>query len=525
MIKHKKLPKYGFGATLQAVSPFLNAIPGVGQIASLGASLIGGVIESEEQKKEAIKNQIKTPTSISTNPYMGQYKMGGEVNGFKQYSAPSHENGGQPINSEGQVDMTNPSAEIEGTENKYKYSNIDNKTYIFSDKNRTSELVRSIMSKYKNKNVDTDSTVKNAMELQIKAVEKLNDKINEIQEVPQEQAEMSGGGGLNVLTLRKEQKKQKQLPYGGDPTEGVPSGVPYQLGLNNPAYQGQPMLLPPSPFKLRIQNQLPTIPSYNTNQPSLNNLDIPQGNNTSNSSSGVNNGLFSNIKMPNMSYGKLADGLKTGLALFDTIKAATAKPDKVDARLADYTKSDAAMYNQNVDLTQAQQNAQAASNVGVNQINDGTTSQSTRMARLQGLNANLQNTYGNLSLQGQQMKNAINQSLGQYEGAKAQDNSNRQTNADDKFAQNTAASRMLTDTARQTLASLGQDYQNKDNRDKQIEHVTQMAKLKGAEGFALLKSMVTNFQMDASKEWNDYVSNPSDANLEKLRTQMKITVK
>jgi FlaG/FlaF family flagellin (archaellin) len=227
----------------------------------------------------------------------------------------------------------------------------------------------------------------------------------------------------------------------------------------------------------------------------------------------------------NVSNGNVADLLKGGLALYDVAKAANAKPEEVDPRLADYNKADNMLYSQNVDLTAANNQSQAAANQGVSQINDASMSNSVRMSRLQGVNANFQENAGKLSLQAQGMKNAINQNLGQYEGNKAVDNANRLTASDEKFAMNKAATRSAAESAKQTLGSLAQDFVAKQNQKDAWNQAIQSAKFKGAEGMSLLKATVNNFQMDASKEWSDYVSNPNDINLEKLTQAMKIKFK
>jgi hypothetical protein len=229
--------------------------------------------------------------------------------------------------------------------------------------------------------------------------------------------------------------------------------------------------------------------------------------------------------MPKFNYGKIADTLKLGLAGFDTIKAMTAEPDKVDPRLTDYSKADTNMYNQNIDVSQAMVNANQASNVNVDQINNASTSNSSRMARLQGVNANLQNTSANLALQAQQMKNNINQGLGQYEANKAMDNSSKLINADDKFAQNTASARMMTDTARQSLASLGQDYQSKQNASDQLDHAVKMAQFKTADGMAALSQMTTSFGLEGLPEYQAWVKNPTDENLSKYQAAAKLKFK
>ena len=122
----------------------------------------------------------------TSNPVIENiFKYGGKkygMGGFKQYNAPTHEQGGQMIDERGNPNP-NGNSEIEGTENMYTYSNIPKKhSYIFSDKNGTSDIVKAIINKKRKMNPDLDEPTKNLMELEIQNVENLNESINGLRE-------------------------------------------------------------------------------------------------------------------------------------------------------------------------------------------------------------------------------------------------------------------------------------------------------------------------------------------------------
>ena len=508
----KKIPKYSTGGVLKGLAPFASFIPSVGPILSSALGVVGNLIESDEANKVP---QTPIKVQYTKNPY-ATMRDGGQPNGFKQYAAPSHENGGQPIDESGNVNFNKPSAEIETIENKYTYSALPNKegkTYVFSEQNGTSQAMADIIKKYKNKSVDKDFLTRTAMELEVNKLEKVNDLIKK-QTQQQEQTQMAGGGGLNVSTRRHEQYHQdltnhfdkvlaasqenlEQLPDGGDPEINL--GVDMGYNKSIPYLQQKPLTQIPITRNLPTPNVNITNPQTTTNQ--------------------------NNFALPRFNPGVASDLLTAGLTAFDVLRAGNAKADAVDPRLVDYNKADEKMYSVNTDMTEIKNQALGANNQAVENVNEGTTSQAQRQARLSGVYSNFGNTLANIALQEQQQKNNFSVQQGQYEANKAQDKSNRLATADEKFAMNQAATRQLTDVARQTVNSFAKDWAAKDYARQQTAHVFEQAKLKTADSFAILNKMVSDFKLDGAAEWQKYLSNPSDENLKALENVVKIKMK
>jgi len=484
------------------------------------------------------------------------FEEGGSLsNNFKQYDSPSHENGGQPINEQGNVDYKNPSAEIEGTENKYKFTtlpDLSNLNYVFSDKNGTSKDANDIMKKFNNKNVDLDNPTKTAMELKLKKLMNVNEIINKLkgtnepETLNNPQEEMSGGGGLNVITMNKEKDFQKELLKAEFGLNLNNTDNPIELGLNKgyEVPQFDPIsqirntqttpLLPRNQYSGDITQTLPNNQYTSQNLKTLPNVPFSPVSNL------ITQGLpdlpnfidtpatankTQTAKSLNINPGKVADVMKGGLAIYDTIKALTVKPDKVNPRLSDYGKADQRFNSMGVDMTQAYNQINSSKNAGADVINNNTTSDAVRMARLSGLNADTQNALGNTAMQEQQLRNQILGQQGQYEASKAQDISNRLVSADDKFAQNQAATRGLGDVARQTLSSYAGDFAKKQFAKDATSDVYNQALLKTTAGFNMLNSMVSDFKLDGMQEWKDYLTKRDDASLTKVLDAIKLKVK
>ena len=526
----KKLKKYSNGgAILQSVAPLANLIPGVGQIISPLLSVAGGLMSQD------VKPPVQTvKTSYTNNPY--QMRQGGTVSGFKQYDTESHENGGQPINAEGNVDFKNPTAEIESTETNYKYSKLPNKygkTYVFSDKNGTSEMTRDIMKKYKNKNVDGDFLARTAMELEFNKVENLNELIKAKEEQTQENQQMASGG--NISTRRLEGQHQdntnvfdKVLKASQDNLEqladgdllGTPITLGTHVGENNYFNPNQTPWIN-NPVTDSLEQISKPVVSQNSGLPQ-----IPNARTAPNYLEGIKAALGSlNVPSPNINNGNISNAITTGLAAFDVTRALTEKPDSVNPRMTDYNKSDEKMYSTNTDLTGMKNAAQNATNQAVSQVNDGSLSQSQRQSRLQGVYSNLGNTFSNIALQEQQQRNQLLTQQSQYEMSKAQDNSNHLIASDEKYAMNKAVTNQLKDVARQTLNSFAKDQSEKQFAKDQLNNALTQARLKTADGFALLNKMVSNFGMDGAAEWQKYLSNPSPENEKALHDAIKIKMK
>ena len=128
--------KFNIGNALQAVSPALNLVPGVGTIASMGTNILGGLISGFQNKEKPFDpGQVLPQVS---NPYMygGQlqkYAFGGPM---KQYNAPSHQMGGQMVDPNGNPTMV-PQQGLAEIEKQEAYSPAGpGDGFVFSDQIR-----------------------------------------------------------------------------------------------------------------------------------------------------------------------------------------------------------------------------------------------------------------------------------------------------------------------------------------------------------------------------------------------------
>lgn len=164
-------------------------------------------------------------SDVVDNITFGIMNQGGSISGFKQYDAPTHEDGGAPINEDGTITTNNQVGEIEGTENTYTYQNLPNKqqeSYVFSDANETSPKLASIIKKYKKdtSNPDLDEPTRTAMEMEIKGVEAYNEAINSIKAAVEETIQMKYGGST------------KKYNNGGNIARDYYDGVPQSNPIN-----------------------------------------------------------------------------------------------------------------------------------------------------------------------------------------------------------------------------------------------------------------------------------------------------
>lgn len=384
----KELKGGGALEILNTIAPLANlAVPGLGT--GIGAAT--GLMQNAMQDN-----------TTSTYGMNRQLQQGGEPTGFKQYNAPSHEMGGQPINADGML-SSQPVAEVEGTENKFTYSQLPEKagnTYVFSDANKTSGMVSDIIRRYKEKNTDEDFTARSAMEMEIKKVEDINETINGAQMAAQQMAEqmkMKYGGNT------------KKLPMGGNPlqdtfsmADNIGQGITnVAQGLDNTS-QGA--------FNT-IQNN-----GQNTNPraPFLDNLGMDRGE------------LFRTV-------GLAASGIQ-----------ALRKPDEDRQIQPDFSTSDERFNNMNVNLDQARQDVTGASNRGSELNRSSASSFGQFRARELGNISNLQDQLGRIGQSEQQMSNQILGQQGQYEMNKAMTQRNIEDDVQVRNLQNQARSRDVT---------------------------------------------------------------------------------
>ena len=381
--------KKALGGILSAAS---SIIPTISNLATALKGIQGGVQVQE-----------------NVNPY--GYKDGGKmIDGFKQYNAPTHEQGGQLINTEGTPDVKGES-EIEGTENLYKYSNIPKKdNYIFSDANGTSDLIKNIINKKRNNDANLDTPTKNQIELEIQDVENLNESINGLRGQVEE---MRNGGKYNL----------------GGVIDPITSG-------------GQRML------DNQYENPLPNI---QFNPRPVNIVDPIQTGAQRTSSAQTTNPLPAIVQAPTFTskdtpVEKQLPGLDQILRTAGLGLNATQlfnRAEKESLVTPNYNKADERMGRMNSNLDAARDSILSGQNANSESIRSGSSSFQSQLARELQNTANSNRALTNVGLQEQQLRNQIDQTVGSYEAGKAADIANRtyQNNVDN--LQNEAVTRTL----------------------------------------------------------------------------------
>ncbi len=344
------------------------------------------------------------------NPY--KMSHGGTMPGSKSFKGASHEEGGIPVDANGQQ-SNNPIAEVEGDEFIHKFAFIPNKgNYIFSKKLGTADIAETIVDKYTkmkgHKNPTKDGLVKAAMEFELKNVADLNDMRKAIEEqeqiATQESAQGVGqqamrlGGILGKLGMKKYEL--------GDPLDD--NTQLSDIDLTN-AY-----------FNSGIQNpQLRTL-TANKLAPSLikdPNLDY------SNYAYDASN---SNTRTPvaGSKISGVSDALRTATMIGDAFQ--TLRPaEKESPILADYSKMRGQMDNMSADLTAAKDAAVGAFNEGNQQIRDGSTSIQSYMTRRMGSTAQKADALAQIASKERELRNSIAGSKASMEGQIAGDDATR----------------------------------------------------------------------------------------------------
>ena len=202
------------GGFLQNIAPVVSMIPGA-QPVGAGLGVLGNLM-------------AKTDIPEQAGNMLQQYKLGGQ---FKQYNAPSHADGGQVIDMNGNPNAVAPAAEIEKNENSYR-------GYVYSDHlkdgNKTFAEKAKKINTMTSKNSDIDRRSKILQLARLKSKNELARQQQMINEnfvadmgVMEDGGDLSKLTGLNALAagfkgaalvgsavdaLRKPEQEQLQLP-------------------------------------------------------------------------------------------------------------------------------------------------------------------------------------------------------------------------------------------------------------------------------------------------------------------------
>jgi len=421
--------------------------------------------------------------------------------GFTQYNAPTHEQGGQTVNEQG-TPVPNGQAEIEGTENTYNYQNINGKQpYVFSDKNGTSKLVQDIINKRFKQKADLDSPTKNLMEFEIQQVENINEKINELRStIEQAPMQMRNGGKMKYRN--------------GNPLF-VDEVIPKNINLNPLSGLMQTMTNVPdiNYNRGRAVPQLPTNNvseafasgyNYMTNRdqttdpiPSLSLPSSIESSTTFNPinempPSGLSNNQVGNATANGNKDGVQWDKILRTAALTGNALGLLNRSEKQDLIAPNYAEADRRMGRMNSNLDAARDSVLSQENAARRTARSASQSFGQLQGREAQISANTSEALNRVSLNEQQLRNQIEQSVGQYEATKAVDLANRQYQNQTDNAMNRAMNRNMK---RQVLS----DILAEADRMSTIKNREQLANASTAEMTAILNNMYPDFTI--TSDW------------------------
>lgn len=407
--------------------------------------LLSGINLMADLSSSAV-NSIKSDYDIEdlakqTNPYFA--RKGGNVSGAREFQAPSHEEGGLGITSDGAV-SGNPDAEIERDEILYKFRTIPEGDYVFSSVNGTASLAREILDKYrinstkgKTQDIDNDSLTRAKMEIELKAVVDKNEAINaQKQSLASEFIQRCGG------------KVKKMVPGGAiNPEEANFIGQVDPLDFEST-----------ETMNLNLKDEWErtrTSPGFRTLTPEdmRANTEITYDPSTGggNSSSKTNN-MFSS------SRGALARGSSVFLDALDMLK----KPLKESPIIPDFGPSDAAMRSLSADLTEAEQQVYSGYNAATEQNRNVSNSLQQMAARQQGLAAGMTDSMMKVAAQKRAMLNDIAEKTATYEAGKAGTVAQAKYQNRVDNLQNEAARQQFIERARDNMIQMGANLDKMD---------------------------------------------------------------
>lgn len=476
-------------------------IPGVGPIL---APLIGLGDQMMNQPKTVPEQQLMEQQP--NNNIYGNFAKGGFVNeGFKQYSTGTHASGNdQPIDQHGNTN-SNAVASVQGKENSFM---IDGKPFIMSDtlSNPATGNTFNVDAMKVNKQYKQAAYLpedKNALNFTMKKLAKLNTAMKSLTETS---SQMAAGGYVGGPDDPNNPVRNK--PWVD--TFGVVHKPDNQYSVENIPNNDLNVPLATDPFNIKTNTDyLPG--NYTTDDGGSLATDsttfgtelvspTPTSNTSSYAGKGSvgDRGLTSTVGNNVLDSGganAIALGLK-GAGLLKSVFDA-ARPAEVEQPiLPNYNKSDAYIKSANIDYTQAKQDALGISNIAGNTNRSLSTNAAQFQGREQARLANLQDAVGGISQQENNGRSALNMQRGQYEQGKALDTANRlsQNRIDNQM--NAANSRFAGEKLFSELSSIGTEFNQYAETQKEIQNNKELQSYYVNEGLALLNAKTPDFQLD-----------------------------
>jgi hypothetical protein len=496
--KYKAREKSLGGQLLQTGVSF---IPGVGQIL---APLVGMADQQMDANKAAEEQQKllrmqQAPAMKNVNPY-GNFKNGGILNDmFKQYDTGSHESGNDlQVDTQGTPSPNGPNT-VQNKENSYK---VGDDQYVMSDAltnpktgNKFNKDAMEINKKYPKARFQSDQ--KNALDLEMKNLSKVNDVMRQNEESKQ----MAYGGPIFNKAINDATNYWKNNQYVSPdqvppaegnmfvaPKMGIPedyTGIQPALDSTNPVPQNKGILT----GQVSAPNSV-LSPEQVAGRDAESSYQFGNDTNPLVAKSGARD---SGVLDPKSANG-IALGMK-GLALAGSIHDALQPAEKERLLTPNYSKSDAYMQSANIDFTQAKQDAIGVSNIGANMNRSLAGNAAQYQGREQSRLAQLQDSLGRVSEAENNAQSQLNLTKGQYEQNKAVDYTNREYQNQQGNMQNQAAARGFGRQLASDLSQIGSSFNQYAESTKMNQNTQDIAKFTNSQIMATINAKNPNFKL------------------------------
>ena len=484
-MKKKNKEKSLGGQLLQTGVSF---IPGVGQILAPLVGMADQQMDAEKLAREqaTLLKQQQVP-KVNMNPY-GNFKNGGILNDmFKQYDTGSHESGNDlQVDPQGTPSPNGPNT-VQNKENSYK---VGDDQYVMSDAltnpktgNKFNKDAMEINKKYPKARFQSDQ--KNALDLEMKNLSKVND-------------------------VMRQNEESKQMAYGGPILNKALGSIGEYVKNNLPAQESNMFVNPENQVSMLQDTQpvvnntftpnnfLPKLPDTGVLSPEQvagrdaeSNYQFPE---TSTNVLGAKTGDRSSGVLDPKSANGIALGMK-GLALAGSIHDALQPAEKERLLTPDYRKSDAYMKSANIDFTQAKQDAIGVSNISGNMNRSLSGNAAQYQGREQSRLAQLQDALGRVSEAENNAQSQLNLTKGQYEQNKAVDYTNREYANQQGNMQNQAAARGFGRQLASDLSQIGSSFNQYAETTKLNQNTQDIAKFTNSQIMATINAKNPNFKL------------------------------
>ena len=470
----------------------------IGQFLTKGFTAIADAVKEKKHPTDELINETYSPTykdssmSFGSLNTLNQMALGGQTqsttDNFKQYEAPSHENGGQMIDANNNPTKQSQKAvaEIEKKENSYK-------NYVFSHELGFAKLAEKINKKYKDRE---DPISKNSLDTELTELMKKNEKVKQQIQQSQQLAQvvLEYGGVIPKADLGVRLSDKKKLPY----EEGYVNQLISQAGIN------------PNIPPIKALNDL-NINSYKSQ--GADGIDIEAPNDNYGKGIAVNSPEYLNQMKKDSEFYKPGQvgtakeedtkkqfspeaiagfGIK-GIEMLGHAIQAFKKPDYVKpAYNPEENAIKGTMANRKVDNQVILDAINLEENAGKQNLADNSSSVGVQNANMQKLHANAIKSIAKTKIEEQQLNN-------QYRGEEANmlntlgtQKMQAQVYAEDVNAKSKANVQMQRDKfLKESIGGLGDYLLKKDavNKDNEFQ-------------MNILKSKGINFEATDYKDWN-----------------------